>query len=82
MGKKERIMAGGKSRPKKDKALKVSDGQTVKTGQILERGINSYKAGANVKGLDTLYALCSGKIYFTKKKTGCGKVRTFINIKP
>lgn len=75
-------MAGGKSRPKKDKALKVSQGQAVKTGQILERGISSYKAGANVRGLDTLYALCSGKIYFTQKKTGHGKVRTFINIKP
>jgi ribosomal protein L27 len=54
----------------------------VKTGQILVRGIPTYKAGVNVKGLDALYALCPGKIYFSKKKTSHGKVRTFINISP
>ncbi len=75
-------MAGGKSRPKKDKMIKVSGGEFVKTGQILVRGVNTYKAGLNVKGMDTLYALYSGKIYFTKKKTSHGKVRTFINIEP
>lgn len=73
-------MAGGKARPKKDKALKISSGQEVKTGQILCRGVNTYKAGKNVKGLGTIFALSSGKIYFTKKKTSHGKVRTFINI--
>jgi len=73
-------MAGGKSTPKKDKALKVSGGQLVKTGQILVRGVPVYKAGVNVKGLGTLYALCPGKIYFSKKKTSHGKFRTFINI--
>lgn len=73
-------MAGGKSRPKKDKALKVSSGSTVKTGQILLKGINTYKAGQNVKGLDILFALCPGKVYFTRKKTSRGKARTFINI--
>ncbi len=75
-------MAGGKSRPKKDKMLKVSNGQLVKTGEILIRGFSTYKAGKNVKGLDPLFALCLGKIYFTKKKTSHGKVRTFINILP
>jgi len=75
-------MTGGKSTPKKDKALKVSNGQMVKTGQILLREVNVYKAGRNVKGLDTLFALCPGKIYFTRKKTSNGKVRTFINIEP
>jgi ribosomal protein L27 len=75
-------MAGGKSTPKKDKALKVSEGKIVKTGQILVRGVPVYKAGVNAKGLGTLFALCPGKIYFTKKKTSHGKVRTFINIKP
>lgn len=79
---KEKRMAGGKSTPKKDKALKVSAGQTVKTGQILVRCINTYKAGRNVAGMDTLYALCPGKICFTKRKTSHGKVRTFINIIP
>ncbi|MFH0913297.1 MAG: 50S ribosomal protein L27 [Candidatus Omnitrophota bacterium] len=75
-------MAGGKSTPKKDRALKVSGGETVKTGQIMVRCINSYKAGRNVKGLDTMYALCCGKVYFTRKKTSRGKFRTFINITP
>lgn len=73
-------MIGGFSTPKKDKALKVSSGLTVKTGQILSKRLNIYKAGHNVKGLDTLYALCPGKIYFTRKKTSHGKVRTFINV--
>ena len=73
-------MTGGFSTPKKDKALKVSSGLTVKTGQILSKRLNIYKAGLNVKGLDTLYALCPGKVYFTRKKTSHGKVRTFINI--
>jgi len=75
-------MAGGKARPKKDKALKVCGGKRVKTGEILVRGINTYKAGENVKGKDTLYALCPGEIYFSKKKTSHGKIRTFVNIKP
>lgn len=75
-------MTGGKARPKKDKALKVCGGKLVKTGEILARGMNTYKAGQNVKGQDTLFALCPGKIYFSKKKTSHGKARTFINITP
>jgi ribosomal protein L27 len=75
-------MIGGFSTPKKDKGVKISSGQEVKTGQIMVRGMSVYKAGANVRGLGTLYALCSGKIYFSKKKTSHGKVRTFINIEP
>ncbi len=75
-------MVGGFSRPKKDKALKVSSGQRVLAGKILVRGIPTYKAGINVRGLGTLYAFCSGEVYFSKKKTSGGKVRTFINIKP
>lgn len=75
-------MAGGKSTPKKDKMLKVSNGQLVKTGHILIRGYSTYKAGKNVKGRDPLFALCYGKVLFSKKKTSHGKVRTFINIVP
>ena len=75
-------MAGGKSTPKKDNALKVSGGEMVKTGEILIRGLNAYKAGKNVKGRTTLYSLCPGKVYFSRKKTSQGKVRTFINIVP
>lgn len=73
-------MAGGKATPKKDKALKVSGGQIVKTGQILARGIDTYKAGENVEGRGILFAASKGKVYFTKKKTSHGKVRTFVNI--
>ncbi len=73
-------MTGGFSTPKKDKAMKVSSGQTVKTGQILSRGLDVYKAGQNAKGLSTIFALCPGKVYFSRKKTSHGKVRTLINI--
>lgn len=75
-------MTGGFSTPKKDSAVKVSGGQTVKTGQVLSRGIASYKPGVNVRGDGTLFALCPGKVYFSRKKTNHGKVRTFINITP
>lgn len=75
-------MIGGFSTPNKDEALKVSTGQVVKTGQILVRGINMYKPGRNVKGQGTLYAVSSGKIYFTRKKTPHGRVRTFLNVEP
>ena len=75
-------MAGGKATPRKDKALKVSNGMLVKTGQILARSMPVYKAGKNVKGQSTIYALCPGNIYFTKKKTSHGMVRTFVNIAP
>ncbi|MFH1641209.1 MAG: 50S ribosomal protein L27 [Candidatus Omnitrophota bacterium] len=73
-------MVGGFSTPKKDKAVKVASGESVTTGTILSRGISAYKAGSNVKGLSTLYALCDGKVYFTKRKTSHGRVRTYINI--
>jgi ribosomal protein L27 len=75
-------MIGGFSTPKKDKMLKISGGQMVKTGQILSRGISTYKAGKNVKGIGTLHALCDGAIAFSKKRTSHGRVRTFINIAP
>ena len=75
-------MAGGKSTPKKDKALKVSNGMEIKTSQILARGIATYKAGINARGLNTIFALCPGKVYFTKKMTSHGKMRTHINVKP
>ena len=75
-------MVGGFSTPKKDKGIKASNGQTVKTGQILIRGLTTYKSGKNVKGQGTLFALCAGTVYFAKKKTSHGQVRTFINVKP
>jgi ribosomal protein L27 len=75
-------MTGGKSTPKKDKAIKIGAGQYVKIGQILVRGMSNYKAGSNVEGINTLHALSNGKISFSKKKTPGGRVRTFINIIP
>lgn len=75
-------MTGGFSTPKKDKMIKVSNGELVNTGHILVRGVPAYKAGINVKGKGVLHALCPGEIYFTKKKTSHGKVRTFINVMP
>jgi ribosomal protein L27 len=75
-------MTGGFSTPKKDKALKSSGGKHVKTGEILVRGVDSYKAGVNVRGPGTLFALCPGKVYFTRKKTSHGKVRAFVNVQP
>lgn len=75
-------MAGGKSTPKKDKALKVTQGEVVKAGKILVRGLDRYKAGVNVKGMGTLFALCSGKVYFTRKKSSRGAVRTYVNVRP
>ncbi len=73
-------MAGGKATPKKDRGVKVSSGEPVKSGQILVRGLTTYKAGQNVKGLDTMFALRPGKVYFSKKKTSHGKFRTFVNV--
>jgi len=75
-------MAGGFSTPKKDKMTKVSSGERVATGKILARGMNTYRAGKNVKGIATMQALCDGKVYFTKKKTPHGRPRTFINVLP
>lgn len=75
-------MIGGFSTPKKDKAVKSSGGKLVKAGEILVRGRDTYKAGINVRGLGTLFAACPGKVYFTRKKTSHGKVRTFVNVAP
>ena len=75
-------MTGGFSTPKKDKAMKVSCGMLVKTGHILSRGMNTYKPGVNTKGLGTIFAACSGKVFFTRKKTSHGKFRTYINVAP
>ena len=74
-------MAGGKSTPKKDKKLKCSQGSKVKTGSILVRGIDTYKAGINVKGRGTLYALCDGIIFFTHRKAPRGSVKTYVNVR-
>mgnify|MGYP001769197013 CR=1 FL=1 len=74
-------MAGGKSTPKKDKKLKASAGAKVITGSILVRGLDTYKAGINVKGRGTLYAACDGTVFFTHRKAPRGTVKTYINVK-
>lgn len=76
-------MVGGFSRPKKDKAVKVSAGQAVKAGQILCRGLAQYKAGVNVKSAAAaLHAALAGKVFFSRKKTRRGKVHTYLNVRP
>ncbi len=75
-------MAGGKSTPKKDKKIKVACGELVKIGKILVRGKDKYKAGINVKGRGTLYAVAVGKVSFTRKRALRGGVSTYVNVLP
>jgi ribosomal protein L27 len=65
------------------KGVKVSDGQFVKEGTTLTRQADKWKRGINVGGKGTLYAMCSGNIYFTRKKGRyhTKKTCTFINVK-
>jgi len=73
---------GAKGTPKKDKGVKVTAGQIVKCGQLLTRHINTIKPGANVKGINSLSALCAGKVCFKKKRTPSGKIRAYLAIEP
>ncbi|OGX16255.1 MAG: hypothetical protein A2166_03795 [Omnitrophica WOR_2 bacterium RBG_13_41_10] len=76
-------MTGGKKTPREDRrGIKICGGQKVETGKIIGRSMSLYKAGKNVSGINTLFALCDGTIYFSKKKTSHGRVRTYINIMP
>lgn len=64
------------------KGLKVSAGQLVKSGTILTRQGNRWKAGNNVGDSGTLFALRTGRVYFTRRKGSYNKTRTYINIEP
>lgn len=66
------------------KGLKIAGGELVKKGAILTREGNKWKQGLNVGGKSTLYALCNGAVYFTKKRGTyrTKKMVTVINIKP
>ena len=76
-------MTGGKRTPQKDrKGMKICGSQQVQTGEILGRSMSNYKTGKNVSGVNTMFSLCDGTVYFSKKKTSHGKVRTYINIMP
>ena len=62
--------------------MKVSGGQTVKSGTVLTRQGNKWRPGLNVIGLSHLTAACDGEVYFTRKKNRYNRVVTCINIKP
>lgn len=62
--------------------IKVSGGQRVKSGTVLTREGNRWKAGLNVNGRSSLTAALEGEVYFTRKKNASKKVVVFINIKP
>ena len=67
---------------KETKGLKVASGQTVKTGTILTRQADKWKAGLNVGGNAALYALVAGRVYFTHRRATyrTKKTATVINI--
>ena len=64
------------------RGMKVSGGQTVKSGTVLTRQGAKWKPGLNVIGLSHLTAACAGEVYFTRKKNRYNRVVTCINIKP
>jgi ribosomal protein L27 len=53
---------------KEKRGLKVSSGQSVKKGSILTRQGDKWKAGLNIGGRGTLYALADGTVYFTRRR--------------
>ena len=66
------------------RGLKTSGGQSVKKGTILTREGNKWKAGLNVGGKSSLYALCDGTVYFSTRP---GTYRTkkkypLVNVNP
>lgn len=65
------------------KGMKITSGEHVKKGTILTREGNRWKAGLNVGGKATLYALCDGVLYFSTKKGTYRTTKryTYINIK-
>lgn len=64
------------------RGVKVSGGQSVKSGSILTRQGHKWQPGLNVIGLAHLTAACDGEVYFTRKKNRYNRVVTCINIKP
>ena len=63
------------------KGIKVTGGQSVKSGTILTREGHRWQAGINVTGKTHLTAACDGEVYFTKKKGTYKKVATYINVR-
>jgi ribosomal protein L27 len=66
---------------KETRGVKVSGGQQIKSGTMLTRQGDKWKAGLNVTGRTHLTAICDGEVYFTHKKGNSNKVATYINIR-
>lgn len=66
---------------KETRGVKVSGGQTVKSGTVLTRQGNKWKPGLNVIGQMHLTAGCDGEVYFTKKKNRYNSRVTVINVR-
>ena len=64
------------------RGIKVSGGQTVKTGTVLTRRGDRWKPGLNVLGITLLTAGCAGEVYFTRKRGNYRRAVTIINIRP
>ncbi len=67
---------------KETRGLKISGGQTVKSGTMLTRQGDKWQPGLNVLGKMHLTAACDGEIYFTRKKNTYRKVITYVNVRP
>ena len=67
---------------KETHGIKVSGGQTVRSGTVLTREGDKWKPGENVIGRTLLTAACDGQVYFTKKRGNYRKTITIVNIKP
>ncbi|MBU2541603.1 MAG: 50S ribosomal protein L27 [Candidatus Omnitrophica bacterium] len=67
---------------KETRGLKVSSGEEVRKGAILTREGGKWKPGIHVGGRGTLYALETGKVYFTKRRATykTRRTATVINI--
>jgi ribosomal protein L27 len=66
---------------KETRGVKVSGGQQIKSGTMLTRQGDKWKAGLNVTGRTHLTATCNGEVYFTRKKGTSNKVVTYINVR-
>ncbi|MDP8259565.1 MAG: 50S ribosomal protein L27 [Candidatus Gygaella obscura] len=67
------------------RGLKVSGSQVVKKSTLLTRQGNRWLPGLNVSGKGgSLYALCEGEVYFTRRRGTYRRAKsyTYINIRP
>ena len=64
------------------RGLKVSGGQFVRSGTMITRKGDKWKAGSHVIGSMHLTAGCDGEVYFTKKRGKRFKAETYVHIQP